>query len=168
LPAPHDFGLHQRDVRGRTPERRQAETEEHRSELQHRRHDAPHTSAAGQTPRRRAKRCVGRAKIPYFAALRRAGLLQSFAASSGITSLAIPLKPTAAARRAVNRFKNVPVIIAGNGGGYLKQGAFVDAANSTNNRLFNTLINAAVRDKAAWTQNFGAGSGSGPISALVA
>ncbi len=65
-------------------------------------------------------------------------------------------------------FKNVPVIIAGNGGGYLKQGAFVDAASSTNNRLFNTLINAAVRDKAEWTKNFGAGSGSGKLSALIA
>ena len=65
-------------------------------------------------------------------------------------------------------FKNVPTIIAGNAGGYLKQGAYVDAGNVTNNRLFNTLIAAAVRDKSAWTQNFGMGSGSGPIASIVA
>jgi len=65
-------------------------------------------------------------------------------------------------------FKNVPHIIAGNGGGHLKQGAFVDAANTTNNKLFNTLIAAAVKDKTAWTTNFGQGSGSGELSAIVA
>lgn len=65
-------------------------------------------------------------------------------------------------------FKNVPTIIAGNGGGYLKQGAYVDAGNVTNNRLFNTLISAAVRDKSEWTENFGKGSGSGGIDALKA
>lgn len=65
-------------------------------------------------------------------------------------------------------FKNVPHIIAGNGGGHLKQGAFVDAANTTNNKLFNTLIAAAVKDKTSWTTNFGQGSGSGELSAIVA
>ena len=65
-------------------------------------------------------------------------------------------------------FKNVPTIIAGNAGGYLKQGAYVDAENVTNNRLFNTLIGAAVRDKGEWTTNFGDGSGSGGIDALLA
>jgi hypothetical protein len=65
-------------------------------------------------------------------------------------------------------FKNVPTIIAGNAGGYLKQGMYVDAGNVTNNKLFNTLIAAAVRDKTSWTTNFGQGGGSGPISAIVA
>jgi hypothetical protein len=65
-------------------------------------------------------------------------------------------------------FKNVPTIIAGNGGGYLKQGLYVDAGNITNNRLFNTLIAAAVRDKSSWTTNFGQGQGSGGISAIEA
>jgi hypothetical protein len=65
-------------------------------------------------------------------------------------------------------FKNVPTIIAGNAGGYLKQGAYVDAGNVTNNRLFNTLIAAAVRDKLDWTTNFGDGDGSGGIDALLA
>jgi hypothetical protein len=63
-------------------------------------------------------------------------------------------------------FKNVPHIIAGNAGGFLKQGAYVDAGNSTNNKLFNTLIAAAVRDKTMWTTNFGQGSGSGGLDAI--
>lgn len=65
-------------------------------------------------------------------------------------------------------FKNVPTIIAGSAGGYLRQGAYVDAGNVTNNLLFNTLIAAAIRDKSPWTDNFGDGSGSGGIDALLA
>jgi hypothetical protein len=65
-------------------------------------------------------------------------------------------------------FKNVPHIIAGNAGGYLKQGAFIDAGNVTNNRLFNTLISAATRDKTTETTDFGEGSGSGPIAGMRA
>jgi hypothetical protein len=65
-------------------------------------------------------------------------------------------------------FRNVPHIIAGNAGGFLKQGQFIDAANTTNNRLFNTLIAAAVRDKTQWTMNFGQGMGSGPLAAIMA
>lgn len=65
-------------------------------------------------------------------------------------------------------FRNVPHIIAGNGGGALKQGQFVDAGNSTNNKLFNTLIAAAVRDKTEWTANFGQGSGSGGLATVEA
>ena len=65
-------------------------------------------------------------------------------------------------------FRNVPHIIAGNGGGYLKQGAFIDAGNVTNNRLFNTLITAASRDKNMAAPNFGRGSGTGPIQGLLA
>lgn len=65
-------------------------------------------------------------------------------------------------------FKNVPTIIAGNGGGYLKQGAYIDAGNVTNNKLFNTLITAAVRDKTTAVQNFGMGSGTGQIAGMLA
>ncbi|WP_437643411.1 DUF1552 domain-containing protein [Sorangium sp. So ce362] len=65
-------------------------------------------------------------------------------------------------------FRNVPTIIAGNGGGYLKQAEFIDAGNVTNNRLFNGLIAAAVRDKTEWTENFGEGQGSGPIDGMLA
>jgi hypothetical protein len=65
-------------------------------------------------------------------------------------------------------FRNVPHIIAGNGGGYLKQGMFIDAANATNNKVFNSLITAAVRDKTTWATNFGQGTGSGGLDAIVA
>jgi hypothetical protein len=65
-------------------------------------------------------------------------------------------------------FKNVPFIIAGDAGGYLKQGAYVDTGNVTNNRVFNTLIAAATRDKSAWTKNFGAGTGTGGIPEIEA
>lgn len=65
-------------------------------------------------------------------------------------------------------FRNVPHIIWGNGGGYLKQGAFIDAGNVTNNKLFNTLITAATRDKGAPVDNFGKASGTGPIQGMLA
>jgi Protein of unknown function (DUF1552) len=65
-------------------------------------------------------------------------------------------------------FRNVPHIIAGSGGGYLKQGAYVDAGSTTNNKLLNALISAAVRDKMQWTENFGNGSGSGELDVLKA
>jgi hypothetical protein len=55
-------------------------------------------------------------------------------------------------------FKNVPTIIAGDGGGYLKQGQFVNAGNVTNNQLLNTLITAAVRDVSSPVTNFGTGT----------
>ena len=57
-------------------------------------------------------------------------------------------------------FKNLPTIIAGNGGGYLKQGEFIDADGATNAKLFNSLISAAVRDKQDWTNDFGQGGGN--------
>jgi len=65
-------------------------------------------------------------------------------------------------------FRNVPHIIAGDAGGYLKQGAFIDAGNVTNNKLFNTLIPAAMRDVNPAIPNFGAGSGTGQIAGMLA
>lgn len=65
-------------------------------------------------------------------------------------------------------YRSVPHIIAGNGGGHLKQGAFVDAKGATNNQLFNALITAALADTASWTENFGDGQGSGELSVAVA
>jgi hypothetical protein len=44
----------------------------------------------------------------------------------------------------------------------------VDAGNVTNNKLFNTLIHAAIRDKMPWTDNFGQGTGSGELTEIVA
>jgi hypothetical protein len=40
-------------------------------------------------------------------------------------------------------FDNLPVIVAGNAGGFLKQGQYLDAGGATNNKLLNTLISAA-------------------------
>src|SRR4051794_30550567 len=54
-------------------------------------------------------------------------------------------------------FKNIPTILWGDGGGYLKQAAYVDSANSTNSPLLNTLITAAIQDTGETMDNFGAG-----------
>ncbi len=63
--------------------------------------------------------------------------------------------------------KNVPHIIWGNGGGYLKQGEYIDAgANITNNKLWNTIITAAIRDKSTAAVNFGVGTGTGEIAGM--
>jgi len=64
--------------------------------------------------------------------------------------------------------RNVPHIIWGNGGGFLKQGQYLDAGNVTNNKLFNTLITAATRDKSTAAVNFGMGTGTGMIPGMLA
>ena len=64
--------------------------------------------------------------------------------------------------------KNVPHIIWGNGGGFLKTGQFIDAGNVTNNKLLNTIITAAIRDKSTATVDFGKGTGNGMITAMLA
>jgi hypothetical protein len=63
---------------------------------------------------------------------------------------------------------NVPHIIWGNAGGFLKTGQFIDAAKVTNNKLHNTLITAAIRDKSTATVNFGMGTGTGMIPGMLA
>jgi hypothetical protein len=63
---------------------------------------------------------------------------------------------------------NVPHIIWGNGGGFLKTGQFLDAGKVTNNRLMNTLITAAIRDKSTATVDFGKGTSTGMITAMLA
>lgn len=64
-------------------------------------------------------------------------------------------------------FRNVPHIIWGNGGGYLKQGAYVDAGGSTNSPLLNSLITAAIQDTGEAMDNFGAGP-AGQLPAVLA
>jgi hypothetical protein len=64
--------------------------------------------------------------------------------------------------------RNVPHIIWGNGGGFLKTGQYIDAGNVTNNKLHNTLITAAIRDKSTATVDFGKGTGSGMIAGMLA
>jgi hypothetical protein len=41
-------------------------------------------------------------------------------------------------------FENMPILIAGSAGGYLKQGQYIDAGNVPNNQLYNTLLTAVV------------------------
>jgi hypothetical protein len=62
----------------------------------------------------------------------------------------------------------VPHIIWGNGGGFLKTGQFIDAGKVTNNKLMNTLITAAIRDKSTATVDFGKGTGTGMITGMLA
>jgi hypothetical protein len=63
---------------------------------------------------------------------------------------------------------NVPHIIWGNGGGFLKTGQFLDGGKVTNNKLLNTIITAAIRDKSTATVDFGKGTGNGMITAMLA
>jgi hypothetical protein len=63
--------------------------------------------------------------------------------------------------------RNVPHIIWGNGGGYLKQGTYVDAANVNNNRILNALISAAIQDTGETVENFGTGT-AGRLEVVLA
>lgn len=60
-------------------------------------------------------------------------------------------------------FNDLPIVVAGTGGGYLKMGQAINASNMTNNRLLNTLISAA----GVPTESFGGGQG-GHLDALRA
>jgi hypothetical protein len=64
-------------------------------------------------------------------------------------------------------FRNVPIILWGDGGGYLKQGAYVDAGDTTNSPLLNILISAAIQDTGETVEDFGAGPG-GQLAAVLA
>lgn len=54
---------------------------------------------------------------------------------------------------------NVPHIVWGNGGGYLKTGQYIDPGRVTNNKFHNTIITAAIKDKVKDPVTFGAGAG---------
>ena len=54
---------------------------------------------------------------------------------------------------------NVPHVIWGSGGGFLKQGQFLDAGGTTNNRLLNTLLTATLQDQHITVEDFGDGAG---------
>ena len=66
-------------------------------------------------------------------------------------------------------FRNLPIIIAGSPGGYLKQGAYVNGAGN-NNKLFNTLANAVgcTSNGAPYDGFGGSGIAQGEISAIRA
>jgi hypothetical protein len=57
--------------------------------------------------------------------------------------------------------RGVPMIVWGSGGGYLKQGAFVDAGGAANATVLNTLMAAATRGVAATTPTIGSGEYAG-------
>jgi len=67
----------------------------------------------------------------------------------------------------LHTFKDVPMLIWGNAGGFLKQGEHIDVGPTVNNRLLNTLISAAVRDTGQTVTDFGTGT-PGMIDALLA
>lgn len=54
--------------------------------------------------------------------------------------------------------KGVPMIIWGNGGGYLKQGTYIDARGTPNAKVLNTLMAAATRNKTANAPMIGSGT----------
>lgn len=67
-------------------------------------------------------------------------------------------------------FNNLPVIVAGKAGGFLRTGQYIDAGDTTNNRLLNTLISAnGVRRDGAPVVDFGDSSlDGGLIDAMIA
>jgi hypothetical protein len=89
-------------------------------------------------------------------------------ASRGLADKAIVMWTNHIADGPSHSYRNVPTIIWGNGGGYLRPGAYVDAGNVTNNKLFNTLITAAIRDKVTTPVDFGMGTGTGEIAVMKA
>jgi hypothetical protein len=64
-------------------------------------------------------------------------------------------------------YRNVPHVIWGNGGGYLKQGAYIDAGSVKNNQLLNTLISVAIQDTGIKVEDFGEGTPGMLTSVLV-
>lgn len=51
--------------------------------------------------------------------------------------------------------RGVPMIVWGSGGGFLKQGTYIDTAGTSNARILNTLMAAATRDKTATAPTIG-------------
>jgi hypothetical protein len=66
-----------------------------------------------------------------------------------------------------HNFHNVPHILWGNAGGYLKTGQSIDVGGVTNDRLLNTLITAAIQDTGTTVEDFGDGEG-GSLDAIIA
>lgn len=53
--------------------------------------------------------------------------------------------------------RGVPMIVWGNGGGFLKQGTYMDTAGTANAKILNTLMAAATRDKTMAAPAIGSG-----------
>jgi hypothetical protein len=56
-------------------------------------------------------------------------------------------------------FRDIPHLLWGNAGGYLRNGGYLDVGSVTNDRLLNTLISAATQDTGATVEDFGDGPG---------
>jgi hypothetical protein len=70
-----------------------------------------------------------------------------------------------------HNYEDIPWVLAGSAGGYLKQGQYIDAGRVTHNRLFNTLLNAVgVRNAdGSLVEDFGDPSlDGGQISGMLA
>jgi hypothetical protein len=128
-------------------------------------HYLSHRTQSDQTSGSNATAEAAHAEIDALRMKTLAKGLDAFAAR-GLQDKAIVLWTNHVADGPTHSFKNVPHIIWGNGGGYLKQAAHVDAGKVTNNKLFNTLIYAAVRDKSTAAVNFGQGTGTGEIAEI--
>jgi hypothetical protein len=63
--------------------------------------------------------------------------------------------------------RNIPHIVFGSGGGYLKQGEYVDAGSVTSNRMLNTLISCAIQDTGSTMEDFGEGN-PGQLAPILA
>jgi len=57
--------------------------------------------------------------------------------------------------------RGVPMIIWGSGGGYLKQGQYIDTAGAANAKVLNTIMAAATRDKSPTAPAIGTGTFDG-------
>jgi hypothetical protein len=64
-------------------------------------------------------------------------------------------------------FKDVPHILWGNAGGYLRNGGYLDVGSVPNDRLLNALITAAIQDTGAAVEDFGDGPG-GLLQEIIA
>lgn len=60
----------------------------------------------------------------------------------------------------MHALSNIPHLIWGNGGGYLKQGEYVNPGVTGNSQIITTLINAAVQDTGSPVTDFGDGDGT--------
>jgi len=125
-------------------------------------HRAPSDSAAGDNP----LAAQAHAEIDQLRMQTLAAGLEHFKAR-GLADKSFVLWTNGIADCPSDSFRNVPMIIWGNGGGYLKQGAYVDAGNTTNSPLLNSLISAAIQDTGETMGNFGAGP-AGQLAVVLA
>jgi hypothetical protein len=64
-----------------------------------------------------------------------------------------------------HQMKDVPMIIWGSGGGFLKQGTYIDAGGANNSKVLNTIMAAATKDKGGTAPSI---AGSGLLAGMMA